>query len=45
MWQHLGNCHGEWNAAFALAASLPLAGVWLRATVWPLLQSEPQDEG
>ena len=30
MFEHLTNCHGEWNALIAAASSLPLIGVWLR---------------
>ena len=31
MIEHLTNCHGEWNALFALIGSTPLVGVWLRS--------------
>jgi hypothetical protein len=30
MLEHLTNCHGEWNALFALISSLPVIGVWAR---------------
>ena len=29
--EHLLNCHGEWNALFAVLSSLPILGVWVRA--------------
>jgi len=28
--QHLLNCHGEWNALFAMASSLPIMGVYIK---------------
>lgn len=28
--EHLTNCHGEWNALFAFASSMPILGVWIR---------------
>ena len=28
--QHLSNCHGEWNALFAILSSAPLLGMWAR---------------
>ena len=31
MFEHLFNCHGEWNALFALIGSLPFVGVWFRS--------------
>lgn len=31
MFEHIGNCHGEWNALFAMLVSLPVIGAWLRA--------------
>lgn len=27
--EHLTNCHGEWNALFALATSLPFVGTYI----------------
>ena len=27
--EHLTNCHGEWNALFAFASSLPVMGAWV----------------
>lgn len=29
--EHLTNCHGEWNALFAMFSSLPFVGLWLRS--------------
>jgi len=26
---HLINCHGEWNALFAFASSMPIMGAWI----------------
>ncbi len=31
MFEHLSNCHGEWNALLAVIGSAPLIGVWLRS--------------
>lgn len=31
MFEHLTNCHGEWQVLFTLLASLPIVGTWLRA--------------
>ena len=28
--QHLMNCHGEWNALFACASTMPILGVWIK---------------
>ena len=28
--EHLTNCHGEWNALFALATSFPFMGTYLK---------------
>ena len=33
MFEHLLNCHGEWNAAFAFIGSLPFLGVWFRSKI------------
>ena len=29
--EHLTNCHGEWNALFALMSSIPFAGIWIKS--------------
>ncbi len=31
MLEHLFNCHGEWQALFAVASSVPFVGYWFRA--------------
>jgi hypothetical protein len=31
--EHLTNCHGEWNALFALISSLPFIGIWAKAKI------------
>ena len=31
--QHLLNCHGEWNALFAMASSMPILGVYVRLKI------------
>ena len=28
--EHMTNCHGEWNALFAFASSIPILGAWMR---------------
>ena len=30
MFEHLTNCHGEWNALMAASASLPFAALWVK---------------
>jgi hypothetical protein len=30
MFEHLFNCHGEWQALFAAASSVPFVGYWIR---------------
>ena len=30
MFEHLSNCHGEWNALFAIISSAPIMGVWVK---------------
>jgi hypothetical protein len=29
--EHLTNCHGEWNALFAMLSSLPFIGVYVKS--------------
>ena len=29
--EHLINCHGEWNALFAMLSSLPLVGIYIKS--------------
>ena len=29
--EHLLNCHGEWNALFAMITSLPLVGIYIKS--------------
>ena len=31
--EHLLNCHGEWNALFACASSMPILGVWVKIKI------------
>ena len=31
MLEHVFNCHGEWNALFALAGSAPFVGMWIKS--------------
>ncbi len=31
MFEHLTNCHGEWNTLFALLGSVPFVGVWIKS--------------
>jgi hypothetical protein len=30
MFEHLFNCHGEWQALFAALGSIPFIGYWFR---------------
>jgi hypothetical protein len=41
--EHLTNCHGEWNALFALATSLPLMGTYI-TYYWKKNKLEVKDE-
>ena len=43
MIEHAANCHGEWNALYALLASTPVLGVWVRYT-YMKLKGECKDE-
>ena len=43
MFEHLSNCHGEWNALFALISSIPFLGVWIRSKLHKP-KEEVQDE-
>ena len=27
--EHLTNCHGEWNALFAMLSTLPIVGIYI----------------
>ena len=29
--EHLTNCHGEWNALFAVLSSLPIVGIYIKS--------------
>jgi len=40
MLEHLFNCHGEWQALFAMAGSLPFVGYWFKTK----LHKEDYDE-
>ena len=31
--QHFLNCHGEWNILFAMASSIPFAGLYIRSKI------------
>lgn len=33
MFEHLSNCHGEWNAIIALLGSAPFFGAWIRVKI------------
>jgi len=40
VFEHLTNCHGEWQALFAVLASAPIVGTWLRSK----MQKEESNE-
>jgi len=44
MFQHLSNCHGEWNIIFALLGSIPFIGFWLKTKLHSLRKKEKADE-
>jgi len=29
--EHLTNCHGEWNALFAMLSTLPIIGIYIKS--------------
>jgi hypothetical protein len=29
--EHLTNCHGEWNALFAMLSTLPIVGIYIKS--------------
>ena len=31
MFEHLGNCHGEWSFLLMLLTGLPFVGIWIRS--------------
>jgi hypothetical protein len=31
VFEHLANCHGEWNLLFALLGSVPIIGAWIQS--------------
>jgi hypothetical protein len=34
MFEHLTNCHGEWNALFAAISSMPFIGLWIKTKIY-----------
>ena len=44
MFQHLANCHGEWNIIFAMLGSIPFIGFWLKTKLHILRKKEKVDE-
>ena len=34
MFEHLLNCHGEWNALIAMVGSIPFLGIWIRSKLY-----------
>ncbi len=40
MFEHLSNCHGEWNALLALLGSVPFIGAWLRVKFYKEKKNE-----
>ncbi len=43
MFQHLANCHAEWNFFFAIIGSLPFFGAWIKIKL--LKKSENTGDG
>ena len=43
MFEHLSNCHGEWNIVFTVMGSLPLVGAWIKFKFQKPLQNNDQD--
>ena len=43
MFEHLFNCHGEWQALLALIDSWPMLGAWIRSR-FPHEHKEDCDE-
>jgi len=44
MFEHLSNCHGEWNFLLALIGSIPFIGAWLRFQLQKLRKVEGNNE-
>lgn len=40
MFEHLSNCHGEWNVVIALVSSVPFVGIWLQVKLKALLEKK-----
>jgi len=34
MFEHLANCHGEWNALMVMITSIPLLGICIRSKLY-----------
>ena len=34
MFEHVFNCHGEWQMLFAVGSSLPFVGYWFKAKLY-----------
>ena len=45
MFEHLANCHGEWNIILAFIGSVPFVGVWLKLKIQGLRKNESKVEG
>ena len=43
MFEHLSNCHGEWNAVFAMLGSAPVLGLWFRAKFFETKKTSPHE--
>ena len=44
MFEHLANCHGEWNIILAFIGSIPFIGVWLKHKLQGLKKKDTKDE-
>ena len=44
MFEHLANCHGEWNMFLAFIGSIPFIGVWLKNKLQELKRKDTKDE-
>ena len=44
MFEHMSNCHGEWNFLLAAIGSIPFAGAWLKYNIQKLHKQEVPDE-
>tara|TARA_B100000242_G_scaffold268827_1_gene219218 strand:+ start:463 stop:603 length:141 start_codon:yes stop_codon:yes gene_type:complete len=44
VFEHLSNCHGEWNALFAMMSAIPFVGTYFASKLYCLKNRDSSDE-